>query len=98
MSTAVPAVKAMYRTLDSNPKQTLSTSKCCTCEVLQKVVEHVGNSQHHLWKQPGGGHFCGCVLHCLYSNGGACEVMLDDAACRMDTHYVTSLFKTVFGY
>lgn len=75
----------------------MASAVCCTCEELQEVVEHVGDSQHHFWKQPGGRHFCGGVLQRLHSNRRACEVMLDHAACRT-AYSAASQASSMRGY
>jgi len=60
---------------------------CCysfgrTSEELQEVVEHVGDSQHHLWEQPGGGDLCGAVLYRPHGYDSQRQVRLDHPACN----------------
>ena len=52
-----------------------------TCEELQEVVEHVGDSQHHLGEQPGGGDLGGAVLHRPHRYHSQGQVRLDHPAC-----------------
>lgn len=52
-----------------------------TCEELHKVIEHVGNPQHHFRQQPGGCDFCRGVFEHLDHDGGTCKVVLHNVSC-----------------
>ena len=66
-----------------------------TCEELQEVVEHVGDSQHHLREQPGGGDLRGAVLHKPHRYDSQRQVRLDHPTCSATAIIITAITRIV---